>query len=41
MEALVIGAALAGSFVTAFLLQKAALSALLRAFDLEHRTTHH
>ena len=39
MEALVIGAALAGSFATAFLLQKAALAILLRAFELERRAT--
>jgi hypothetical protein len=33
METFVIGATLAGSFATAFVLQKAALEALFRAMD--------
>ncbi|HZT32040.1 MAG TPA: hypothetical protein VFA33_19285 [Bryobacteraceae bacterium] len=41
MESLVIGAALAGSFGMAFVLQKAALAALLRAIEAERRTVRH
>jgi hypothetical protein len=37
MEAIVVGAALAGSFVTALVLQKVALEALLRAMDADRR----
>lgn len=37
MEAIVVGAALAGSLVTALVLQKAALEAFLRAMDADRR----
>ena len=38
MEGLVVGAALIASFITAFILQKAALNVLLRALEGERRT---
>ncbi len=38
METLVLGAALSGSFLMAFVLQKAALAALFRAMEVERRS---
>ena len=40
METFVMGAALVGSFATAFVLQKAALEVLFRAMDASRRVRH-
>lgn len=40
MDAFVIGATLVGSLVTAFVLQRAALGAFLRAMDAGRRSRH-
>ena len=40
MEALVIGGALLGSFVGAFVIQKAALEGLFRMLGVERRARH-